>query len=251
MPSNYEYNPEQQWTPQLPEQQTYERPVREMPSYLTDQNNPAYDHVFNQIARRDYEQNPYQQMTPQMTQQQRAQDRTAPPRNPQEALNYQFYGAQDASQRQEQQYGQQMESYGRQQQAIQQEHAAVEASKQEAMRQKQATLQHWFSLMNQGGQNSLASIMSPIASQMANTWDMGVRSPDPSPQVYGEMARAAGQTQFGMPDYTAWIDPEAYRTSWYLPQYTQQRQTLDFGPVNTAPRQNQFYDNSWFDSYYG
>jgi hypothetical protein len=146
--------------------------------------------------------------------------------------------------------------------AAQKEEAArAAAQNQEMMAQKQATLQHYFSLLNQGGEGSLAAIMSPIGSQMAESWGMGMEAPTqlggfyqsmqaqpfqsgsyfqgmqggtaPSSQYMGQMGQAAGQTQIGQPDYSLWMDPEAYRTGWITPSLTMGPGDTFFGANNT------------------
>ena len=233
-----------------------------------------------------------QNQPPTLSPTQRAQTREAPPQNPREALDYQWYASQDQQRRQEEMFNQAMEALTRQleesrsawgenqqrneglmregmdtqrqdytqsqqrneglmregMQAQQEEAARVAAQNQQMMRQKQATLQHYFSLLNQGGSGSLAAITSPLASQMGESWNMGMETPtqlggfyqgmqdspfqsggyfsnmmgqaDPSSNVYGSMAQGALGTQFGAPDMSLWMDPEAYRTGWVLPTQT-------------------------------
>ena len=109
--------------------------------------------------------------------QQRVTQQTAPPENPREALDMQFYGAQDAQRRNEQMLQQAMDTYGQARGEAQQSHAQsqqrneglmreglqmqqaeaarAEAVNQEMMRQRQATLQWMFGLLRRGGEGSL------------------------------------------------------------------------------------------------
>jgi len=229
----------------------------------------------------------------------------APPQNPREALDYQFYGAQETQRRQEELFAQMMEAFARAQEQSSRDYSSMNQQNRQTMqeglqssrgeyqqtqqrnealmregmaarqaeieqariqneqmmRQKQATLQHYFSLLNQGGEGTLAAIMSPIAGQMAESWNMGMTGPgdasqfysgmrnaqfdpsqyysgmmvgmNPSSQYLGQMAQAAGSTQFATPDYSAWMDPESMRTGWVLP-----RQTLGAGDTLISQNRN-------------
>jgi len=206
----------------------------------------------------------------------RAQQRTEMPTNPAEALRYQFYGAQDAE-RQQREYTQQaLEAYGAargeaaqahqesqarnetiMREGLQQrmaEQAAVRQQNLEMMRQRQATLQHMFGLLREGGQGSLSAFMSPLGSEMGQTYQMGMQTgqdyggyyqgmmgtPDTSSQYTGAMGNLMGQTQVQAPDFSAWMDPESMRSSWYLPPQTTVQQTIPNSP--NAPAGQSFFN---------
>lgn len=183
----------------------------------------------------------------------RTQNMTGPPKNPAEALAMQWYGSQQA---QDQQIGvtnQALTALGQGQQAqsqdwaqnqarneglmregmaTQQQEVAAQRQQQQAMLdQQQGTYQWLMGLLRRGGENSLATFMSPVGQQMAQGWQAGNWTPqqyggffegmqgqmDPSSQFYGQQANVLANTQFTPPDMSAWANPEAYRTSWLLP----------------------------------
>jgi hypothetical protein len=235
----------------------------------------------------------WQSQQRQQEQQAAAQAQTAPPENPYQALQYQFYGAQDTQRRQEEMLGQSMEAFeqGRQEtsqahqesqqrnESLMREGLATQQAEQEAvrqqnaemMRQSQATLQHMFGLLRRGGEGSLAAFSSPMGQAMANTWQQGrwnpmqsgqyfqgmQGTPDPSGQYYGQMGNVLANTQFQAPDYSAWMDPESMRQSWYLPPQTTQTQTFPTAQSGVPQQQNQMrYDPNqfqmdWFQGLFG
>jgi len=306
-------NNQEPWRPTMPERGSYQPPApqpAQRPQYNSgtymDNYNSANDAMRSAFAPRPSGPAPLsgaQQST------QRAMDRTAPPQTPQDALNYQFYGAEDAARRQEEMFGQMMEAFTQAQtqssqawsenqqrnegtmreglsearqdyttaqdrnqgimergaEAQQEEVAAARAQNAEMLRQSQATLTHMFNLVRQGGEGSLASATSGLGSQMASSYNQGRWNPtdssqfyqgmrdapfqggqfyqgmmgqaDPSSQYLGQMGQAAGNTQFDTPDYSAWGDPEAHRSQWYLPQPTMQTQTIGGSQPQAQPRQ--------------
>ena len=202
----------------------------------------------------------------------KAQNRLTPPENPAEALRYQFYGAQDAEAQNREMLQQAMNAYGEARQESSAAHQEAQARNEQLMReglqqrmqeqenirqqniqmmqQRQATLQHMFGLLRQGGQGSLASFMSPLGSEMGQSYQMGMQqgqdygsyygnmmgTPDPSSQYTGQMGNVMANTQFGTPDYSAWMDPESMRSSWYLQPQTTVQQSVPTGPGGGAPQ---------------
>ena len=69
-----------------------------------------------------------------------------------------------------------------------------------------------------------------VGLNMADSWSQGrfnpletgqyysqmMGTPDQSAGYYGQMANMFGSTQVGMPDYSAWMNPESMRSSWFL-----------------------------------
>lgn len=232
--------------------------------------NPGMEWIAATMGITPQEVSGYNQMQQQQQQQARATNPTAPPQNPAEALRYQFYGAQDAQQNQQDMvdrmfgYAEQAqqessraheESQRRNEglmregmQAQREEAAATRENNMQMMRQRQAVLQRMFSLVRTGGQGSLAAAMSPLGSELGSTYQMGMQtpeqyggyyqgmmgSPDPSSQYLGQAANLASGVQYAPPDYSAWMDPESMRSSWYLPPQTQVTQTIPNAPGATG-----------------
>ena len=224
-------------------------------------------------------QSPYQNQMNAYNQQQSAMFPTAPPQNPQQALQYQFYAGQQADYLQQQYMQAALNTYGQagqasqaawqadqnrdtglmqqgmqQQQQLQQTSdihnegvmreglATAQADTQlqrqqqmEMMRQRQAQVQAQMARFRAGGQGSMADLTNPMASELGQTYNMGVYgptnygsyfqgmqrqpmqlggwyqgmqgTPDPSSQYMGMQANLLGNTQVQSQDFSAWADP--------------------------------------------
>ena len=254
---------------------------------------PAFDENPAEAAARA-QQTAYQNQMNAYNQQQSAMFPTAPPQNPQQALQYQFYAGQQADYLQQQYMQAALNTYGQagqasqaawqanqdrntglmqhgmqQQQQLQQATdihnegemreglATAQADTQlqrqqqmEMMRQRQAQVQAQMARFRAGGQGSMADLTNPMASELGQTYNMGVYgptnygsyfqgmqqqpmqlggwyqgmmgTPDPSSQYMGMQANLLGNTQVQSQDFSAWADP-GYQSA------SQQGATINLG----------------------
>ena len=102
--------------------------------------------------------------------------------------------------------------------------------------------------LRRGGQGSLYDITQSTNLALANSYDQGrfnpvetggffqsmLGGPDPSSQYRGQQANLLGSVQFQNPDFSAYGDPEAFRSQWFLPNQTSSQGSF------TPQRQPQF-----------
>jgi hypothetical protein len=133
--------------------------------------------------------------------------------------------------------------------AQQAETARAEAQNQEMMRQRQGTLQWMFGLLRRGGEGSLASFMSPLGSELGQTYQMGMINPQQYGQYYqGMMGTPDTSMMYGAqaanmlgnridmaPDYSMFADPESMRRQWWLGDPTIPTQTIPNSPNAPPP----------------
>ena len=217
----------------------------------------------------------YQQQAQQQTMTQQAMSGSAPPANPGQALDMQFYENQDAQLQQQEIWQEQQDLYGlageeasaahtasqQQNQAIMQQGIAAQQAEQEAVRQRneemmqqsQATYSWIMGLARRGGQGSMWDALSPLGGQVANTWQQGrwdpqqygqyyqnmLTTPDPTSQYTAAAAGAMGNYQVNPMDYSAWLDPQAHATSWYIPPITPSTTTIPTASTGTTQQDDQ------------